>query len=218
MKIHTVKLETPSLSQIADFYRSALGLEVITAEAGKAHARIGSSWLIFSENPAATGIYHFAFNIPCNHIRESMAWLERCGIELIANEKGETRIDFPNWNAEAVYFFDAAGNIVELIARRDLANESSQTFGPESLLEISEIGVVTDDVLAWNAQAAEQWGILPFEKQKPAADFSALGSDLGLFIVVPENRKWFLTDIPAAKMPLEVLFENDREAIFEAKI
>jgi hypothetical protein len=35
---------------------------------------------------------------------------------------------------------------------------------------------------------------------------------------VPENRKWFLTDIPAAKMPLEVLFENDREAIFEAKI
>jgi catechol-2,3-dioxygenase len=218
MKIHTVKLETPSLSQIVDFYRSALGLEVVTAEAGKAHVQIGSSWLIFSENPTATGIYHFAFNIPCNHIRESMAWLERCGIELIANGKGETRIDFSNWNAEAVYFFDVAGNMVEFIARRDLANESSQSFNRESLLEISEIGIVTDDVLAWNAHAAATWGILPFEKQKPASDFSALGTDLGLFIVVPEGRKWFLTDIPAAKMPLEVLFENDKEAVFEAQI
>jgi len=217
MKIHSVKLETSALSPIADFYRS-LGLEVITAEAGKAHVRIGSSWLIFSENLAATGIYHFAFNIPCNHIREGMAWLERADIVLIANEKGENKIDFSNWNAEATYFFDPAGNIVELIARRDLQNESEQSFGPESLLEISEIGIVTDDVVAWNTRAAEQWEILPFEKQKPSADFSALGSDMGLFIVVPEGRKWFLTDIPAVKMPLEVSFENDRGAVFEIEI
>ncbi len=217
MKIHSVKLETSALSPIADFYRS-LGLEVITAEAGKAHVRIGSSWLIFSENLAATGIYHFAFNIPCNHIREGMAWLERADIVLIANEKGENKIDFSNWNAEATYFFDPAGNIVELIARRDLQNESEQSFGPESLLEISEIGIVTDDVVAWNTRAAEQWEILPFEKQKPSADFSALGSDMGLFIVVPEGRKWFLTDIPAVKIPLEVSFENDRGAVFEIEI
>lgn len=217
MKIHTVKLETSALSQIADFYHS-LGLEVISAEAGKVHVRIGSSWLIFSENPAATGIYHFAFNIPCNHIREGMAWLERVGIVLIANEKGENQIDFSNWNAEATYFFDPAGNIVELIARRDLQNESEQPFGPESLLEISEIGIVTDDVPAWNARAETEFGILPFEKQKPSADFSALGSDMGLFIVVQEGRKWFLTDIPAVKVPLEVNFENDRGAVFEIEI
>jgi len=137
---------------------------------------------------------------------------------LIANEKGENKIDFSNWNAEATYFFDPAGNIVELIARRDLQNESEQSFGPESLLEISEIGIVTDDVVAWNTRAAEQWEILPFEKQKPSADFSALGSDMGLFIVVPEGRKWFLTDIPAVKIPLEVSFENDRGAVFEIEI
>jgi catechol-2,3-dioxygenase len=217
MKIHSVKLETSALSQVADFY-GALGLEVIAAEAGKAHVRIGSSWLIFSENPAATGIYHFAFNIPCNHIREGMAWLERAGVVLIANEKGENKIDFSNWSAEATYFFDPAGNIVELIARRDLQNESEQPFSPDSLLEISEIGIVTDDVAAWSAHAAEQWEILPFEKQKPSADFSALGSDMGLFIVVPEGRKWFLTDIPAVKTTLEVRFENERGAVFEIEI
>lgn len=214
MKIHTVKLETPALSRIVDFYRATLGLEVVAAEPGKAHVQIGSSWLIFSENPAATGIYHFAFNIPCNHIREAMTWLERNGIELITNEKGENRIDFPNWNAEATYFFDPAGNIAELIARRDLMNESDQPFGPESLLEISEVGIVTDDVEAWNARAGGEYGILPFDKQKPSADFSALGTDMGLFIVVPEGRKWFLTDIPASKAPLEVMFENDRGDVF----
>jgi len=217
MKIHTVKLETPALSQVTDFYR-LLGLEVITAEAGKTHVRIGSSWLVFSEKPSTTGIYHFAFNIPCNHIREGMAWLERAGIVLIANEKGENQIDFPNWNAEATYFFDPAGNIVELIARRDLQNESEQSFGPDSLLEISEIGIVTDDVPAWNARAETEFGIPPFNKQKPAADFSALGSDMGLFIVVSEGRKWFLTDIPAGKAPLEVSFENDRGEVFDIKI
>lgn len=215
MKIHTVKLETSALSQVADFYRSTLGLEVITADPGKAHVRIGSSWLIFSENPAATGIYHFAFNIPCNQIREGMSWLERCGISLIANEKGENQIDFPNWNAEAAYFFDPAGNIVELIARRDLQNEGTHPFGPESLMEISEIGIVTDDVLAWNARAEHDFGILPFDKQKPSPDFSALGTDMGLFIVVPENRKWFLTDIPAMRAPLGVSFENDRGEVFD---
>lgn len=215
MKIQTVTLETPDLKPVTAFYQTALGLEVITAELGMAHVQIGDSWLIFRENPTSEGIYHFAFNIPCNQIREGMAWAERAGAALIANEKGDTQIDFSNWNAEAAYFFDPAGNIVELIARRDLQNESDQPFGPESLMGISEIGIVTDDVLAWNARAEAEFGILPFDKQKPSADFSALGTDMGLFIVVPEGRKWFLTDLPAAKVPLEVHFENDRGEAFE---
>lgn len=218
MKILSVTLETPDLNKVANFCRDGLGLEVVTTEPGTAHVRIGSSWLVFRKNPAASGVCHFAFNIPCNHIREGMAWLERCGIELIANEKDETLIDFSNWNAEAAYFFDPAGNIVEIIARRDLQNDSDRPFSPESLLEISEIGIVTDDVLAWNARAANEFDLLPFDKQKPSSNFSALGSDMGLFIVVPEGRKWFLTDIPAMRVPLAVSFENDRGAVFELQI
>ncbi len=215
MKIQSVTLETPALKPIVDFYQSALGLEVITADPGMAHIRIGSSWLIFRENAALEGIYHFAFNIPGNQIREGMAWLERAGISLIANEKGETQIDFPNWNAEAAYFFDPAGNIVEIIARRDLQNESDHPFTPQSLTEISEIGIVTDDVPNWNTRAETEFGILPFDKQKPSPDFSALGTNMGLFIVVRAGRNWFLTDIPAVNVPLKVRFENDRGEEFE---
>lgn len=217
MKIHSIQIETVALAPVVDFYHNMLGLPYV-ADNGKAYFQTGGSSLIFSENPASSGIYHFAFNIPGNQIREGMAWLERAGIVLIANEKGETRIDFSNWNAEAVYFFDPAGNIVELIARRDLQNEGEHPFGPDSLMEISEIGIVADNVLAWNAYAENQFGILPFDKQKPSSDFSALGTDMGLFIVVPAGRKWFLTDLPAEKTPLEVRFENDRGEVFELQV
>ncbi len=217
MKILSIQLETANLGPVADFYRSVLGLHVATVEPNKVHIQIGNSWLVFTGNPAAAGIYHFAFNIPCNQIREGMAWLERSSIDLVADEKGEMRQDFTNWNAEATYFYDPAGNIVELIARRDLQNESEHPFGRESLLEISEIGIVCDDVSAWNERAKSEYGILPFDKQKPSADFSALGTDTGLFIVVQEGRKWFLTDIPADRAPLEVKFENDEGAVFDLR-
>lgn len=216
MKIHSIQIETAALDPVIDFYYGRLGIPYI-ADGGKAFFQTGDSQLIFAKNPAFAGIYHFAFNIPCNQIREGMTWLERAGVVLIANEKGENQIDFPNWNAEAAYFFDPAGNIVELIARRDLQNESEHPFGPASLSEISEIGVVTDDVLAWNARAEADFGIFPFEKQKPSSDFSALGTDMGLFIVVPAGRKWFLTDIPAVKAPLKARFENDKGEIFDAQ-
>ncbi|MCC6458838.1 MAG: hypothetical protein IT260_00105, partial [Saprospiraceae bacterium] len=87
-------------------------------------------------------------------------------------------------------------------------------FGPESLLEISEIGIVTPDVPAWTARAASDWGIYPFDKSQPGPEFSALGTDSGLFIVVRDARTWFLTDIPAAPAPLSVQFENDAGQIF----
>jgi catechol-2,3-dioxygenase len=218
MKIHSIQLNTASLAKVVAFYRDALGLGVLTTEPGKAHVPVGNSWLIFSENPGLEGSYHFACNIPCNQIREGMAWLERAGITLIANEKNEQRIDFPNWNAEACYFLDPAGNIVELIARRDLHNESEQFFGPASLLEISEIGIATDDVTTWIEQAERSFGISAFDKQKPAAEFAAIGSDTGLFIVAKTGRKWLLTDIPAAKLPLEVNFENERGEMFNLAV
>jgi hypothetical protein len=208
MTIHSIKLDTAGLSKVGTFYQQTLRLEPLAAAPGEVRFRLGLSELIFTENPGFTGIYHFAFNIPCNQIREAITWLTQCGISLIADAQGETCIDFPDWDAEATYFFDPAGNIAEFIARRDLHNESARPFGPASLLAISEIGIVTKDVMAWNARMTRDFGVLPFSKSEPGPNFSALGTDSGLFIVVPEGRKWFLTDIPATQGPLEVRFSQ----------
>jgi catechol 2,3-dioxygenase-like lactoylglutathione lyase family enzyme len=205
MQIHTLTLHTNKLPEVLNFYQNTLGL----ARTGEAQFLAGASTLIFEDNPAINGIYHFAFNIPCNQIREAMHWLESRGIDLIADEKGNTLIDFSSWNAEATYFLDPAGNIVEFIARRDLHNASDTAFGPDAMLSVSEVGIVTRDVLAWNAQAARSYAVLPFEKSRPGPNFSALGTDAGLFIVVPEGRTWYMTDAPAVILPMAVAFEND---------
>ncbi len=216
MKIHAIQIETAALDRVVEFYHHRLEFPCVGTP-DKAYFQAGDSQLVFSENAGFAGLYHFAFNIPSNQIREAMAWLERRGVDLIVNDKGENLIDFSSWHAEAAYFYDPAGNIVEFIARRDLQNESEHPFGAASIMEISEVGIVTDDVLAWNERAGQVYGIPPFDKQKPNADFSALGSDMGLFIVVPPGRNWLLTDIPAAKSPLEVTFENDRGELFNER-
>lgn len=208
MKIHSIKLQTAGAEKMNRFYSEILGLKRGASAPEEAHFQAGYSRLIFSENPGFNGRYHFAFNIPCNQIREAIHWLTQRDIALTPGPNGQALVDFPNWNAESAYFFDPAGNIVEFIARRDLHNASDAPFGPESLLGVSEIAIVTKDVLAWNAGAALDFGVLPFTKSQPGPDFSALGTDDGLFIVVPEGRKWFLTDIPATIEPLEVRFEQ----------
>lgn len=208
MKIHSIRLQIDSLEKVTRFYGEILGLKRGAALPGEAHFHAGYSTLIFSEKQGFNGCYHFAFNIPCNQIEEAIFWLTQRGIAMIPGPNGQALVDFPNWNAQSAYFFDPAGNIVEFIARWDLQNASDLPFGPGALLEISEIGVVTKDVLAWNAHAARNFGVLPFVKSQPGPDFSALGTDEGLFIVVPEGRKWFLADIPATIEPLEVRFEQ----------
>lgn len=208
MKIHSIKLQTAALEKTALFYGEILGLKRHVSLLRETYFQAGYSTLIFSEKQGFNGRYHFAFNIPCNQIGEAIYWLMQRDIASIPGPNGQALVDFPNWNAESTYFFDPAGNLVEFIARRDLNNASDLPFGPDALLGISEIAIVTKDVLAWNANTALDFGVLPFTKSSPGPDFSALGTDEGLFIVVPEGRKWFLTNIPATIEPLEVRFEQ----------
>ena len=214
MKLRSLQLQTAHLPALIDFYHAGLGLPCSRPQPGVVRFQAGGSSLAFTETPGFEGIYHFAFNIPHNQTREAHDWLQQRGIFLIAGPGGNTRIEFESWHAEALYFFDPAGNIVELIARRDLPNANTAPFGADSLLEISEIGVVTPDVPAWTAQAALNWGIGPFDKSQPGPAFAALGTDSGLFIVVQEGRKWLLTDIAAAAAPISVQFENDAGQTF----
>lgn len=210
MKIHSVQLQTQALAAIRSFYHGLLDLEFREKPGESLQVDIGNSALTFSENPGFQGIYHLAFNIPCNQIELAKNWLERRRIPLIPGFKGEPIIEFPNWHARSVYFFDPAGNIVEFIARRDLQNDCTQAFGPEAFLEISEVGIVTEAVDRFRETAAERYGVLDFDKQPALPAFAALGDDHGLFIVVPKGRHWVFTDVPATINPLEVRFENER--------
>jgi len=139
MKIHEVQLQTPSLSLVQDFYHRLLDLDFQPGLPGTIVLQTGLSQLHFTENASASGIHHFAFNIPANQLNAALSYLRRRSIRLIPNANGEEIIQFPNWHAQSVYFLDPVGNIVEFIARQDLHNDSQRPFGPDALLEISEI-------------------------------------------------------------------------------
>ena len=143
MHLKNITIKTARLEELKKFYSSQLALPVQEVEKSVAAIQIGESLLRIEETNTGQPFYHFAINIPANKIEKAREWLEEKKIELLWMEdyKGEIA-DFVSWHAKSVYFFDPAGNIVELIARFDLNNSSPEQFSSRQFLCISEIGLV----------------------------------------------------------------------------
>ena len=112
-------------------------------------------------------------------------------------------VPFPHWRARAAYFYDPAGNLIELIARE-------RAPGRELFLELSEVGLPVSDVGAAVEFLESELGLAHFSGDRQS--FSAVGDDRGLFILVPVGRHWLFTDRPAPGHPIEVTIEAERDA------
>ncbi|CAN5571999.1 hypothetical protein BH10BAC3_BH10BAC3_16860 [soil metagenome] len=113
---------------------------------------------------------------------------------------------------KSVYFLDPAANIVELIARFDLNDHVTEQFSSSHIRNVSEIGVVfpAKQFKETVEDFMQQYGLVYFEKQLPLPQFTAVGNDEGLFIIVPENRAWFPTkNTKSGLFPLQVSFAAD---------
>ncbi len=142
MKIKQLILEISKPGELMRFYETVLGLSVETGTNKEIKINIGNTELVFQQAKAAEPFYHFAINIPANKIEEAKRWLKD-RVELIWIDQYKSDVaDFVNWHAKSVYFFDPAGNILELIARFDLDNENGEPFSSSQFLSISEIGLV----------------------------------------------------------------------------
>ena len=150
----------------------------------------GASRLRFEPGPAVCS--HFAVNVPPQRFEEAVDWARK-RVELVDDD-----VPFPAWRARSAYFFDPGGNIVELIARE-------RAPGDELFLEISEVGLPVADVGAAVEWLEEELGLPHFSGNR--RDFSAVGDDRGLFIVVPVGRPWLFTEEPAPDVPLRVTIE-----------
>lgn len=210
MHIQKLILHTSRLDELAAFYGDLMKLPVAFSKK-ELIIDIGKSTLIF--RPAAEGdpFYHFAFTIPANKISESKRWMEK-RVELLWMEQYKNDIaDFVNWHAKSVYFFDPAGNIVELIARFDLDNATDDPFSSKQLLSISEAGLVFEqhELDKRTKTLLDDFDLTYFARQPPLTHFKAVGDDEGLFIIVPDNRPWFPTNKPSGIFPMEIEFNNN---------
>ena len=212
MHLQQLILETDRLDQLAAFYKTVLQLPV-QEDKQQIAITTGSSTLVFKATNEREPVYHFAFNIPANKIGEAKEWLTG-KVDLVwINDYNSDIADFASWHAKSVYFYDPAGNIVELIARFDLDNTTGEPFSPKQLLSVSEAGIVTPkDTLQLEAdRLLEQYGLSYFAKQPPLPQFKALGDDEGLFILVPEERNWFPTTIASGIYPMDIYFTHDQK-------
>lgn len=206
MEINEVILLTDKLSAVKHFYTAELELAVIKASQNEISFAAGTSVLTFKQS-AAAAYYHFAFNIVPGLFHQAHAWAQQ-RFKLLAFENN-TIIHFPNWNANSLYFMDPAGNILEFIARHDLPSSAKSVFDPSCILNISEIGIVTDPVSATKQLLENHYGLSVFHRQQPTEEFCPMGDDNGLLIVVTQHRNWFPTQLPCRHFPVQVKFTNN---------
>jgi catechol 2,3-dioxygenase-like lactoylglutathione lyase family enzyme len=211
MQIRELQLGSAALNRQRHFYGQVLGFPILQETPDRLMLQAGASRLIFTHTDAGTGIAHFAFNIPENQFAAANQWLQE-RTPLWRNKDGGDEFFFEAWNAHAMYFHDPDGNILELIARHTLPSISNKPFSQKSILNISEIGIVTEDVPAQVAAIKARVGA-PVYGGPGSDSFTPVGDEEGLFIVVKRRRMWFGDSGKAAEsIPITVVTGTPEEA------
>ncbi|WP_419874251.1 VOC family protein [Candidatus Pristimantibacillus sp. PTI5] len=176
--------------------------------------KVGNSDLIFEQTDSVekSPFYHFAFDIPENKIDESIAWLNSVGVTLNVLPDNSYKAYSKTWNATSIYFYDPAGNIVEFIARHTLDNAILTPFTGKELLNISEIGLVVNDVKSIKDLLSINHLITGYKDSKET--FAAVGDEDGLFILSEYRRVWLGSEKKADIFKTEITVEGTQEGVF----
>lgn len=203
MNITKLELLTAGLQVQNDFYANILELPV-KMTSSNLEVKAGSTDLVFTQAPADfDGAYHFAFNIPENRFDAAKEWISE-RIPLLHDENGQTEFELKNWNSHSVYFKDAAGNVLEFIARHNLENAVNRDFNNRQILNISEIGLPSENVVGLANELCTALNLSVF-KQEPNETFTPVGDDNGLFILPIKSRIWIPNSgVPAKLLPVKV--------------
>jgi catechol-2,3-dioxygenase len=205
MKFHSISLVTSELPKQLEFYRDVLELPILEQSDTSLTLQVSLSKLEFIQD-TKDAFYHFAFNIPSHQFVEAKAWLSK-RVLLIRDSSGDDESHSQNWNADMVYFYDAGGNIAELIARHDLKSNGREAFSAKRLEYISELGIVTDDVPQTVKQLQTLTGASLYRAVMDEM-FVPVGDETGLFIVVKKERIWFPETKAAKVLPFNIIVSN----------
>jgi hypothetical protein len=208
MKITRLELLSADLHAQRDFYADILELPVnLTPSA--LEVKTGATDLVFKQAWSDfVGAYHFAFNIPENQFQPAKAWISS-RVPLLRDSTGEDEFESKSWNSDSVYFLDASGNVLEFIARHSMQNAIEGDFDSAQILNVSEIGLPSENVIELTNELCEKLGLSVF-RQQPSEVFTPVGDDDGLFILPAEDRIWKPdSGVPAKRLPVRVWGETN---------
>jgi hypothetical protein len=214
VEIVDLSFETPqeTTTALREFYLDRLGFDEVRAsdshvfsfEAGAAIAR-------FSGARESAAFYHFALLAPGNRFDAAYEWLGARSLLLPNPESGGTVFDFGSWDALACYCLDPAGNILEVIAHRGIAESSRDgAFEAAEMAGFSEVGLVVGD----KAQALselERLGLRAWDGEiRDPARLVFIGQRARTLILSPPGRGWLPTGRPAEMHPVRIVLKGPR--------
>ncbi|WP_336785313.1 VOC family protein [Paenibacillus sp. MMO-177] len=168
--------------------------------------RAGHTQLTFKQANESK-VYHFAFNIEENKLESAVRFVrERTGT---LSDGQDEIFHFEDWNAHACYFHDAAGNIVEFIARHNLASQAEGPFSIHDVIGISELGMPAAAVPEVVRYCRDELGLDPWRGN--GISFQPVGDEHGLFIVASQDRSWFPTQTQAEAAPFIVTIAGSQD-------
>jgi catechol 2,3-dioxygenase-like lactoylglutathione lyase family enzyme len=203
LNISYLELSAKELAAQKDFYANILELPV-NLDSSTLEVKAGETNLLFTQAPTEfDGAYHFAFNIPENQFDAAKKWISE-RIPLLRDETGKDEFHSENWNSDSMYFKDAAGNVLEFIARHNLKNAVDADFNGRQILNVSEIGLPSENVIELANELCTTLN-LPVFQQQPNETFTPVGDDNGLFILPIKDRIWIPNSgVPAKLLPVKV--------------
>lgn len=211
MKILELEISSVDLPAQRDFYANILELPV-TLDSAILEVQAGRTILRFTQAPSEfIGAYHLAFNIPKNQYQSAKQWI-MSRISLLRDRTGKEDFESTSWESTSLYFSDTAGNVLEFIARHNLQNATAGEFNSSQILNVSEIGLPSEDVISLADELCTQLGLSVF-KQEPNETFTPIGDDSGLLILPIQDRIWMPdSGVPAKLLPVKVRgYANGRE-------
>lgn len=187
-----IELETTTIEPEMAFYTGSLELKLVESGEGSFAVQCGQTVLAFTQvEDTEPRQYHFAIDIPTNKLEEALEWA-KARFPIATKPDGTAIYTFDSWNAQAFYFLDADRNILEFITRGNSPSDSPEPFASDQILYISELGVVTENVVATANAFKDNLSLpcFPDPTQDPNPEFQAMGSDAGLFIIAKAGRSW----------------------------
>ncbi|PEF76540.1 glyoxalase [Bacillus pseudomycoides] len=209
MLISRVTLYSNALEEMKDFYLNKLDFQLLHSSEMSFSIQVGESELEFRKNNLnSKPFYHLAFNIPSNQFSEAKEWAKK---KVVLNvEDGEDEVYFSRSNAHSFYFMDPAGNIVEFISRHTTSPESNEPFSIDSILNMSEMNLTTDEVLEVGNQLIE-YGISVRDGEALSDGFHFMGENGVYLLLGPSGRRWFFSDLDAEVHPLMLEIDNEKQ-------
>lgn len=201
----TVTLYTNQLKQLRGFYGNVLEIPIEASTDEHFQISIGTSTLIFRYSELRTS-YHFAINIPGNQFTLAKHWTKERVI--LNREAAVDEIYYARFEADAFYFEDPAGNVIELIARRNVDKWSD--FSIESFLNLSEVSITTPFVEEAGEKLQEIGIPISGHFQLEPDELNFLGKKDTFILLVPPKRQWYFSKRMSETSPLEIVLEDGK--------